>query len=124
MPSEARHLNQAQRNELCFQELCALSPSRLTEWEVISLFYSALHYAEALLDRYSADCPHPQNHTERETELALHFDDELMGSYLHLHNKSENARYRTTSFSVEEVEELHLENFVPIRDGVHALLSI
>ena len=124
MASEPDHINKALRNERCFMALSELNPSRFTEWEVITLFSSALHYAEALLDRFSSDIRHPKNHTERQTAFSLQFGDELMMSYLYLHDQSEDARYELKIFSEEDVAELHQDDFTPIRDEVKSLLGI
>jgi len=124
MGSEPDHYNQALRNERCFMALSALNPNRFTEWEVITLFYSALQYGEALLDRFSTNIPHPKSHAERQTDLSHQFDDELMTSYLYLHDQSEDARYRLKFFSDEDVAQLHQEEFTPIRDKIKSLLGI
>ena len=124
MPSESQHLQQADRNESCFQSLSGLNPSRFTEWEVITLFYSALHYVEAYLARNGHMFPHPKKHAERTSELLRHPDlDPIVENYLSLHDYSENARYETQSFSEAEVDMLHQAEYLPIRDNICSLLG-
>lgn len=126
MGLEPEHINQARRNERCFLALTTLNPSRFTEWEVITLFYSALHYGEALLDRFTSDIylRHPKGHTVRQNALSLQFTEELMESYLYLYDQSENARYELKTFSEDDVAILHEEEFMPIRDEVISQLGI
>lgn len=124
MPSEGRHIGQAHRNELCYESLSALNPTRFTEWEVITLFYSALHYLEAYLARNGIDYPHPEKHGERKTEISKHSAlDSIFANYLSLHDYSENARYNLTSYSEAEVAMLRDDEFVPIRDSILLLLG-
>lgn len=124
MPSEARHIEQADRNEQCSESLSRLNPTRFTEWEVTTLFYSALHYLEAYLARNGIEYRHPKKHSERKDELAKHPElDSIATNYLSLHDYSENARYELASYSEAEVAMLRDDEFVPIRDEIRSLLG-
>ena len=124
MPAESQHLNQADRNESCFQSLSRLGPSRFTEWEVITLFYSALHHIEAYLARNGIDFPHPLKHAERRSEMVRHPDlDPILENYFSLHDYSEDARYNLVPFSESQVELLHRDQYLPIRETVGFLLG-
>ena len=124
MPSESQHLNQADRNESCFQSLTSLNPSRFTEWEVVTLFYSALHYMEAYLARNNKINPHPKKHAQRKTEISRHAElDSIVENYFSLHDYSANARYELQTFSEAEVAMLHQDEYLPIRESIRALLG-
>ena len=124
MPDENSHLNQAERNSNCYEALMLLNPNRFTEWEVITLFYSALHYAEAFCARYGSEFQHPENHAERKKELADQVGPEIYFNYCTLYDHSEAARYYTDSVSEDEVAQLHAEDYVPFRDGIKLLLGV
>jgi hypothetical protein len=124
MPDEDSHLQQAHRNEQCYQALTSINPSRFADWEVTTLFYSALHYTEALCARYGSDYPHPTSHSERKKELANQVDLDTFDNYCSLHDHSEEARYNTIPFSEDEVAYLHEDYYLPIRDTVMQLLGV
>jgi hypothetical protein len=46
MPVMARHIQQAERNEDLDEYLGRATPA-FCEWQVVALFYSALHYVDA-----------------------------------------------------------------------------
>ena len=124
MPLESQHIDQAERNESCFQSMSGLNPRQFTDWEVITLFYSALHYVEAYLARNGIDHPHSKKHAHRETEMLKHADlDVIVMNYLSLHDYSQNARYEIQSFSEAEVEMLLQDEYLPIRENIRALLG-
>ena len=124
MPSESQHLSQADRNEDCFQSLTGLDPSRFTDWEVVTLFYSALHYVEAYLARNGVIHPHPKRHAHREEEMVRHAElDAITENYLSLRNYSQDARYELHTFSADEVAMFHQDEYLPIRENIRALLG-
>ena len=124
MASESGHLEQADRNERCSEALSGLNPTRFTEWEVTTLFYSALHYLEAYLARNGIDYRHPKKHSQRKNELANHAElDSIVMNYLSLQDYSENARYELASYSEAEVAMFRDDEFVPIRDEIRLLLG-
>ena len=51
MATVQEYLEKAERNEKLADTLASL-PERYTEWEVTALFYSALHYVNALCERF------------------------------------------------------------------------
>lgn len=124
MSEEGRHLLQAERNSRCYDALTEINPNRFTEWEVTTLFYSALHYTEALFARYGSDYPHPQNHSERKIELANQVGPDIFDSYCNLHDFSEEARYDTEPFSEADVARLHAEYYLPVKNIVIQILGI
>ena len=66
MPSRADHLAQAEKNERLPQAIAepGALPERATDWEVTTLFYSALHLVDAYLDQSQG--VHPVSHRNRE----------------------------------------------------------
>ena len=96
------------------------SNGRLTDWEVTILFYSALHYVDALLD--FTDGLHPTSHRARNelvidrTDIGLH--------YVRLYHRSLDARYNVVSIPSSELNRLRMDSFSPIRDNIRMLLGL
>jgi len=124
MASQAKHVEQADRNFQCSEALANLNPVRFTDWEVTTLFYSALHYVEAYLAGSGIDYPHPKKHSQRKDELANRSAlDSIALNDRSLHDYSENARYELAMYSEAEVAMLRDDEFVPIRDEILSLLG-
>ena len=111
------HLALAERNEQ-FAETLALLPQRFTEWEVTTLFYSALHYASAFLVTQGH---HPENHSHRNSLVRG-----LTGigtDYRNLYSLSLDDRYRGVAFTPRRVGEIRTGPFRRIKDEVLLLLG-
>ena len=90
MPRDDRHNAKAQRNEQ-FAESLDHTDATQENWAVVAVFYSALHYVQAVLSGSSINC---KNHLERADEIAR---DPILkyvaGEYEYLFTTSMLARY-------------------------------
>ena len=112
------YLALAERNEQ-FVEAIASLPQRFPEWEITTLFYAALHYANAFL----ATRGHaPGNHARR-NELITNLTN-VGQDYHDLYRLSLNARYRGVSYTQHRVDEIKNGPFSRVKAEVLALLSM
>ena len=93
-------------------------PDRYTEWEVVMLFYSALHYVDAFLATRGL---HPQSHFERKDLVASLTS--LARYYEILFKRSMNARYHLYQFTPQEVDRIRNGAFRRVKEEVLALLG-
>jgi hypothetical protein len=123
MPIKTKHIAQAERNKRLYSFLCGSNPSdELTEWEVVALFYSALHYVDAHLATIGT---HPNNHRIRNDLVAATSSFASIATfYLHLYIQSRKARYDVVSFSSTEVRALEAGYFAPIEKHIRLILGI
>ena len=125
MPSVSEHLEQAERNESLYKDLCRLFTSvpNYTEWEVVVLFYAALHYVDAWLTR-SEDI-HPRNHAQRlglvRTNNALR---PISDEYRRLYRMSVLARYEMERPSLRETRRIEMNEFAAIKRHIRSLLGM
>lgn len=91
MPVKEQHLLKAERNATFAQFLA--EKTKYIDWAVTMLFYSALHYFDAVL---AVSGEHPKNHQERHD--AIDVNDTLKQVYREyrvLETASWNSRYFT-----------------------------
>ena len=125
MPSVSEHLEQAERNESLYKDLCRLytSAPNYTEWEVVALFYAALHYVDAWLA--SSEDVHPRNHAQRtgivRSNSAL---NPIWNEYTGLYRMSVLARYEMERPTLREVRSLEINDFATIKGHVRSLLGL
>ena len=86
------------------------SERRGHNWEVVILFYSALHVVEALLAMRRDDL-HPSTHKELDRQMRKHLR-RLLGTYDQLFNYSHQARYipkdiSPVRFGEEDVKDVY-----------------
>ena len=116
MPTTQQHLDWAERNERFAESISAL-PVRFPDWEITTLFYSALHYIDALLATRSE---FPKSHKRRLDAIALM--PGLKDDYSSLYERSMDARYRMISFNTETADALRTGAFLRVRDEILSLL--
>lgn len=116
MHTPQEHLAQAARNEE-FANAISGFDTRLTEWEVTALFYSALHYVSAFLASRGYEV---KNHQERRNLIAQHTN--VSYEYDNLLQHSMDARYEMKKFTPGEVEELRADDFLRVKKEMLALL--
>lgn len=117
MPGEQEHLVQARRNEeflLLIREL----PVRYAEWEVTTLFYSALHYVDAFLATLNE---HPRSHRARIDRVRS--ATSLRDEYRNLYNASMEARYGTIPFPTGQLDWLRTGAFSRVKAGMLSLIG-
>lgn len=89
MPAQEEHLAVAKRNEE-FAQLLA-EKTRYIDWAVTILYYSALHYVDAVL---AVSQIHPANHSDRHTAIGRNDSlKRVYAEYRTLEAASRNARY-------------------------------
>ncbi len=111
-----QYLRKAERNEKLSEELVSLT-QRYLEWEVTTLFYSALHYANAFLSTQGLTAEY---HRERFDLLSSRTN--LGNDYDTLFQRSMNARYELYEFTIQEVDRLKAGAFRRVKENILALL--
>ena len=125
MPRVTEHLEQVERNESLYRDLCRLYTSvpQYGEWEVVALFYAALHYVDAWLA--DSEEVHPRNHTQRigmvRSNTALR---PISDQYERLYRLSVLARYEMERPPLQEVRNLENNEYAAIKRHVRSLLGI
>ena len=111
------HLSLAEKNEQ-FADIISSLPQRFPNWEITVLFYSALHFASALL---ASEGHYPENHRQRNAlvaELTTFGQD-----YQNLYRLSLNSLYRMAAFTSARVEAVRQGPFRRVKDNVLSLLG-
>ena len=98
---EEQHLALAHANEEFLGEI--RSTGHL-DWTVTVLFYTALHYADAVLARFHS--AHPTDHQDRARQLSSPSYSSLHDSYRRLQDRSRAARYEGQTPSPDEFAKL------------------
>ena len=114
MPTVSDHRSSAERNYK-FSQALLNDDSIYTEWVVISLFYSLVHYLEA----YLASLPvpvHPGNHSERDAAVSQHLSRDCFKKYMLIKDKSIDARYYCVTISKEYVRSKLLPSYNTLKD--------
>ena len=89
MPSKERHLEQARHNRTFFK---AIDLDAFPDWAMTALFYTAIHYVDAVLAVESNT--HPDRHDSRDSEVAKSpVLNGIYDEYRKLKTDSFNARY-------------------------------
>ncbi len=117
MPTPKEYMAKAIRNEEFATAISVLAP-RSTEWEVVSLFYSALHYMNAYL---ASEGHYPTTHWGRRT-LVVRLTN-LEREYDNLLQLSMDARYEVVDFTPEQVDALRGGDFRRLKEAVLALIG-
>ena len=124
MGAQTSHLSQADKNEKFYLAICssnALS-EQFTDWAVVVLFYSALHYVDAFLDTEEI---HPRTHTERNRLVSRkHQISDIYPNYLSLHDRSIDARYNLVCFPLSAVERLWQEHYQTVKRHILDFLDV
>ncbi len=124
MPALDEHLAKAERNEAAFTFLATQDPTFL-DWQIVCLFYSALHYVDAYLHVVQAvGAIHRPSHRVRGDLASRHLGAALAEDYDFLQDRSEDARYDAIGFDTAEVEALHAGRFLRIRTHIRAALGL
>jgi uncharacterized protein (UPF0332 family) len=118
LPSKEEHLETALHNEKLADTLAATA---FPDWAVTVYFYSALHYAHAVLAVYGQ---HPQSHDTTaplvRTNLVL---KRVWTEYRSLQTASRNARYYCTKITPEHLQQV-LMDFNSLKSYVCGQLGV
>jgi uncharacterized protein (UPF0332 family) len=103
LPTKEEHLDKASRNEKLADVLAAGS---FTDWAVTVYFYSALHYAHAILAIYGQ---HPESH-EATSPLVRGNQvlKKIWAEYRSLQTASRNARYYAATITPQHLQDVRL----------------
>ena len=116
MPTLNQHLSQAESNERFAEGIAAL-PTRFPDWEIIALFYSALHYADAFLATQGI---HPGSHDSRIASLKLYMG--TWEDFQHLYRMSLGTRYNMVSPTIAVADAIKAGEFRRMKEEVLVLL--
>ena len=114
MPTVSDHKSSAERNYK-FSQALLNDDTTYTEWIIISLFYSLVHYLEAYLASLPASV-HPGNHSERDAAVAQYLSKDCFKKYMLIKDKSIDARYYCATISKEYIMSTLLPSYNSLRD--------
>lgn len=121
------HIKKAERNEQFFQSN-NLSASPFNEWGVVVLFYSAMHYADAMLAQEfgrSSQYRHPGNHPQRNAGVARSLTlGAIYNDYMDLYDRSIDARYTHIKFQTGYLNSLETKQFASVKHCVRTTLAL
>ena len=80
-------------------------PAPIEHWAGTALFYSALHFTEAVLRRASA--PPARSHEARLKQVVLNFDNAYLTHYIALKDLSEGWRYFGRIATTSDLQNAH-----------------
>lgn len=119
MPGTAQHLEQAQHNERFFS---GIDTDTYSDWAVIALFYSALHYVDAYLAKEGI--VDPGGHDSRDEFVRRYPTTRaIWPQYRRLKSFSMSARYYAARFARGEVKGLERGSFEPIKRQISTALG-
>ncbi len=124
---QAFHISKAKRNERFYRKY-DLDNSTFNEWAVVTLFYSSLHYIDAVLSQdtdLSDELRDPGKHRIRNKAI-LQCKDlfPIATQYLDLAERCWQARYYQTFFKEGILTDTKKNLFEPIRNHVRKHLGI
>lgn len=127
MSDEHFHISKAERNEDFYRSYKLLS-SKFNEWAIVVLFYSAMHYVDAVLSRDTTlpdEWRDPQNHKVRNFAISQCSElDAVASKYLVLFDRGWDARYRKISFPDNFVETTVSTFFEPTKRHIRKCLGL
>jgi len=116
MPNKNKHLQQIESNKDFFKKIRDNYDTKFFDWKITTLFYTILHYAEALCA--TKGC-HYRKHRERQEKLERLLPDPEYRLYLRLKNESENSRYKVRCLDSQARErclKVYQHLYVPLLD--------
>ena len=121
------HISKAKRNERFYRKY-DLDNSTFNEWSVVTLFYSSLHYIDAVLSQdtdLSEVLRDPRKHGIRNKAISQCKDLlPIATQYLDLADRSWQARYYQTFFKEGILNDTKKNLFEPIQNHVRKHLGI
>jgi len=121
------HVSKAKRNERFYRKH-DLDASTFNEWAVVALFYTSMHYVDAVLSQdisLSDELRDPVNHPTRKKAIwQCHNLIPIARNYLELYDRSVDARYRQTSFPEGSLHNIKTSLFEPVQSYLRKLLGI
>jgi uncharacterized protein (UPF0332 family) len=125
MPALASHQAKAEHNLAFAGSIDVLTPYR--DWIVTALFYSALHFASALLHKLNYSDAWHDDHGKMLKLFAiaapLRHETQLRDDYKQLRDDRWEAQYNMREFTRDEVETLRSEVLPRLRQRVAELMQ-
>ena len=118
MPLQSEHISKAEANE---KFVATVAQTAYLDWAVTIIFYSALHYVDAVL---AASSVHPDNHTKRSHAIGANATLlTIRPEYRVLETLSKNARYRSIKIDGPDLEE-EQKNFEILRTLLRSRIGL
>ena len=118
MPLQAEHISKADRNEAF---AVTVSKTAYLDWAVTIIFYSALHYVDAVL---AVSGIHPDNHAQRGAAIGTNATLRVVrGEYRILETLSQNARYRSMRIDGGDLQEAQ-KNFDTLKAHLRSRMGL
>lgn len=116
MANESQHILQAQHNELFLSNI-ENNPDNL-DWMFTVLFYSALHYGDAILAKRNQGYISFKNHEQRRKTYSRKLSRDIFDAYKNLEDNSRTARYYPEWSSVlteRDFKDSYKDDFLKIK---------
>ena len=127
MPNVQFHIKKARRNE-DFYTLHKLEASGFNDWAIVVLFYTLMHYVDAVLKQdtsLSNDLRDPGGHSDRKIAIAKCSKlDPIANNYLVLYDRSREARYYYHNFPDDYFNKLLSVVFKPAQKYLIKFLNL
>ena len=119
MPTKDEHLKKAEGNE-AFAATISIGTQAEIEWTLIVLFYAAVHYVEAYLEKHWG--MHLRSHTTRDNTIGRDSNlRKIWSPYSHLKYYGYNSRYEVCSFTATDTQDAN-KDLAEIKKGILPLL--
>ena len=117
---QEKHISKAVHNEEFWQSINT-DESKYPDWAVTGIFYSAMHYIDAVFAR---DGKHLKTHDEADTRIAMHGDlVKIYPEYCRLKKFRWNASYWSTRFSKPYIDSKIVPQFERVRSFIVDMLK-
>jgi uncharacterized protein YpmS len=121
MGSPTDHILQAEHNEACYKQLASTS-TEFADWQVTTLFYSALHYVDAYLaSKGHSVTDHKMRNFLVSSESQLRA---LATEYIELFDRSLDSRYKLVQFTPQAAQALYNGDYRAFRDAIRLMLKL
>ncbi len=119
MPTKNEHLQKAEGNE-AFAAVIEPDNQTAIDWTLVVLFYAAIHYVEAYLEKHWA--MHLRSHTTRDKYIGKEANlKQIFFPYEHLKFYGYNARYEVSAFTTTDTEAA-VKDLAKIKNHITPLL--
>ena len=125
------HILKAERNEEFYRkyDMSSMDAATFNEWAVVVLFYTSLHYIDAILsqdDSLPDDLRDPADHRTRNRALSRcsRLSVIIKTIYLNMYQRSRDARYRIICFPNDFICKFETYSFKPLREHIRRQLGL
>lgn len=125
------HIDKATRNENFYQahNMSSMDSSTFNEWALVVLFYTVMHYIDAVLSQdtlLSDDMRDPENHLTRNQAVSncTNMTVPARRIYMGLYHRSIDARYKTICFPDDFIQRQETTRFNPLKQYLRSQLGL